>query len=217
MKRLGRFFTIIIFFTFYQVAYSQTTYPGYQGRTEGVDWNRVSRNANDAINQANQNREARKAELDRNTEDNINLVRGKNVVTTHEAVDDLVTTFQYVVINELQNYNAMLKNGLIDPDNFSSMNFNCVTQYNYAIDYCNSINYKLNLLDPNSQTYKNADNSILAYLRNSQVNFNTSFQDTRKYKRVISQSFFITVKDDAGSFKHPTLDWFFNDIKGLIK
>lgn len=217
MKRLGRFFTIITFFAFYQLGYSQTTYQGYQGRPEGVDWNRVSRNANGAINQANQNREARKAELDRNTEDNINLVRGKNVVTTHEAVDDLVTTFQYVVINELQNYNAMLKNGLIDPDNFSSMNFNCVTQYNYAIDYCNSINYKLNLLDPNSQTYKNVDNSILAYLRNSQVNFNTSFQDTRKYKRVMSQSFFITVKDDLGTFKHPTLDWFFNDIKGLIK
>ena len=217
MKGLGRFLVTITFFSYSQLGNSQTTYQGYQGRPEGVDWNRVGRNANGAIDQANQNREARKAELDRNTVDNINLVRGKNVVTNHEVVDYLSKTFQYLVVNELQNYNAMLKNGLIDPDNLSTINSNCVTQYNYAIDYCNSLNYKLNLLDPNSQTYNNVYNSISAYLRNSEIKFNTTFQDTRKYKRIISQSFFITVKDDSGIEETPSLDWFIYNIKGLIK
>jgi hypothetical protein len=229
-----RFLVVVTFFVYCPFGFSQTEYLGYQGRPEPIDWGRVGRNMNGAINEANQNREARKAELDRNTLDNINFVQGKNIVTTHEAVDYLSKTFQYLVVNELRNYNAMLKNGQIDPADFSSINYNCVTQYNYAIDYCNSINYKLNLMNPNSDAYKNAYNSIVNYLRISEIKFNTTFQDNKRYKRVISQSFFITVNDISGTFGspsldwfvykdgsrtliNPSLDWFINNIKGFIK
>lgn len=217
MITTSRFLVVLIFFVYCPFGYSQTTYYRYQSRPEPVDWNRVGRNMNGAINEANQNREARKAELDRNTSESINSVSSNNVLSSHEVVTYLNQVFQSVTIAELQNYNYMLKNGQIDPADFSSINYNCVTQYKYAIDYCNSINYKLNLMNPNSDAYKIAYNSIVDYLRKSDIKFNTTFQDNRRYKKVTGQSFFVTVNDGNGLIDHPSLDWFIYNIKGFIK
>jgi hypothetical protein len=217
MNITGRFLVVLILFVYCPIGYSQTTYYGYQRRPEPVDWNRVGRNMNGAINEANQNREARKAELDRNTSESINSVSSNNVSSSHEVVTYLNQVFQSATIAELQNYNYMLKNGQIDPADFSSINYNCVAQYKYALDYCNSINYKLNLMNPNSDAYKNAYNSIVDYLRKSDIKFNTTFQDNRRYKRVTGQSFFVTVNDGNGLIDNPSLDWFVYNIKGFIK
>jgi hypothetical protein len=217
MYKTSRFLVVLIFFVYCPFGYSQTTYYGYQSRPEPVDWNRIGRNMNGAINEANQNREARKAELDRNTSESINSVSSNNVLSSHEVVTYLNQVFQSATIAELQNYNYMLKNGQIDPVDFSSINYKCVSEYNFAMDYCNSVNYKLDQLNPNSEQYKNACNSIFSYIRNSEIRFNTTFQDNRRYKRVISQSFFITARDNSGNLENLTVVWFMINLKGLIK
>jgi hypothetical protein len=72
-------------------------------------------------------------------------------------------------------------------------------------------------MNPNSDAYKIAYNSIVDYLRKSDIKFNTTFQDNRRYKKVTGQSFFVTVNDGNGLIDHPSLDWFIYNIKGFIK
>jgi hypothetical protein len=197
--------------------YSQRTYYGYPGSPEPVDWSKVSRDMNGAIQDANRQREARKIELDRISNDNIINVSSRNIMTSHTVVESLLGAFKSATINELQNYNYQLKNGMINPDEFSQINFNCVNQFNYAIDYLNSLNYKLNLIDRSSASYSNSISSISEYLSRSGVLFNTTYQNVRRYKMVTNQSYLIQTQNISGIQESVSMTQFFTNLKTLIK
>ena len=212
MKKLDSLFLVLLFSGSSTLGYSQTTYLGYQGRPAPVDYNQISRNAIGMVENTQRDRENRKAELDRVTSDNISFVSSKTSTSLHSSVNYLHLVLQQVIVNELQNYNYLLKQGQIDPAQFTSINTNCTSQFNNALNYCNQLDAKLNLIDKNSAAYRKSDSDMFNYIESCTINFNTVYQETRKYKMVISQSYLIKTDSDG----QLSLDWFIYNVKKYI-
>jgi hypothetical protein len=188
------------------------TYFGYQKQPPATDWSQVSRDLNGSINDVNRERENRKAELDRITASNINSVSLLNAKSNKSIVNYLCLSFQQATIIELQNYNSLLKQGLLDPSQFNTINFNCALQYNLAVNYCNQLDARLSLMDENSDKYMAVQKAITDYVNNSNIKFNTNYRETRNYLMVMSQLYSITAKGT----EQMGMDWFFSNLKGLI-
>ncbi len=108
------------------------------------NYSRITQQNIDRINATQRDREARKADLDRNTMDNISSVSSRNVITNHDCLNALNMGVKNATINELKLYNEMLKNGQLDPNEFSYINSNCVSQFNMAMDYLPSVSIRRN-------------------------------------------------------------------------
>jgi hypothetical protein len=212
MKKLDSLLLVLLFSGSSTVGYSQTTYLGYPGRPAPVDYNQISRNAIGMVENTQRDRENRKAELDRVTADNISFVSSKTSTSVHSSVNYLHLVLQQVIVTELQNYNYLLKQGQIDPAQFTSINTNCTSQFNNALNYCNQLDAKLNLIDKNSDAYRKSESDMLNYIESCIINFNTVYQETRKYKMVLSQSYLIKTDSDG----QLSLDWFIYNVKKYI-
>ncbi len=204
---------IFLIFLFIINQVSAQTYYGYQKQeAPPVDYSQVARDLNGAINDAIQNRENRKAELENISTNSINTVSSLNVISDKPIVKYLCLSFQQSAINELEIYNRLLKQGLLDPSQFNYLNNNCVSQYYKANNYCNQLDLKLSLIDANSNNNGATIKTLTDYVNNSDIRFYTDYRETRRYAMIMSQLYSITVNgtDKMG------LDYYFGNLNKII-
>jgi hypothetical protein len=181
-----------------------------------IDWSKIGRDFNGAIQESVQQQEMRKAELDKITNDNIANLSSRYINTDHEIVSKLFEAFKSSAIEELRNYNYYLKSGQLNPLDFNLINSNCVNQFDAAVGSLNSLNYRLNQINRYSESYRNVNNAIFSYLNNSDIKFNTVYQKSGRYNIALSQSYLISIRESYGQVSNPSIQSFFSKINSLI-
>lgn len=200
--------------------FSQTGY-GYQKRTPDsyVDYSAAAKDITNSLEDALHEREQKKVQLDQNTYDCINTISSKTIVGGHSSLNYLTDLLQDIAISELKRYNKMLKNGTIHPNDFSTINFGCLSQYNLAINKCYQLLYKLDGLQKNSERYRAANSKILDYLNyNSKISFNTELIPRKRYYQVGVQEYKIVVNSNNynNGTRELSITSFVNELNNLI-
>ncbi len=165
------------------------TYYEYKTRenSNNVNWNKVGQDFNNSLNNNSNSTLDKRAQLDHVTANCIASINEKFIYSTNTCISVLFNKFKEASIYEIEKYNSLLKQGMIDPASFQEINSNCLNQFNFSYQYIREIDNKLNSSKTNRESFENKTSQLESIIYSTNVKFSTEYLYQGKYYRLSNQ------------------------------
>jgi hypothetical protein len=179
-------FTALILCQIYCI--SQTYYE-YKPRdnSNNLDWNKVGQDFNNSLNSNSNSAVNKKAQFDHITANCISAINDKYIYSTNTCISVLFNKFKEASIYEIEKYNSLLKQGMIDPVSFQDINSNCLNQFYFSYQYIREIENKLNSSKSNKESFDKKTSQLESIIYSTNVKFRTEYLYQGKYYRLSNQ------------------------------
>lgn len=188
MKTIKSFFSFTIL-AMCQIYCIGQTYYEYKTRenSTNVDWNKVGQDFNNSLNSNSNSTINKRAQLDNITAQCIASINEKYFYSTNTCISVLFNKFKEASIYEIEKYNSLLKQGMIDPVSFQDINSNCLNQFNFSYQYIREIENKLNASRSNKDSFDKKTSHLESIIYSTNVKYSTEYINQGRYYRLSNQ------------------------------